>query len=97
MPEEDNIQSHTSDDHGINEYIKSPCASMEINPLKFWKDNEKEWQSDEHFGNGNASSTASSAPVERLFSVAGKVFRPERCRLTDNTFKILMFIRCNKF
>ena len=44
MPEEDNIQSHTSDDHGINEYIKSPCASMEINPLKFWKDNEKEWQ-----------------------------------------------------
>ena len=34
-------------------------------------------------------------PVERLFSIAGKVFRPDRCRLTDHTFEILMFIRCN--
>ena len=38
---------------------------------------------------------ASSAPVERLFSIAGKVFKPDRCRLTDKTFETLMFIRCN--
>ena len=38
---------------------------------------------------------ASSAPVERLFSIAGKVFRPERCRLTDKNFETLMFIRSN--
>ena len=36
-----------------------------------------------------------SAPVEQLFSVAGKVFRPERCRLKDETFYRLMFIHCN--
>ena len=38
---------------------------------------------------------ATSAPVERLFSIAGKVFRPERCRLTDKTFEQLMIIKCN--
>ena len=39
---------------------------------------------------------ASSGPVERLFSIAGKVFRPDRCRLTDEMFAKLMFIRCNE-
>jgi len=38
---------------------------------------------------------ASSAPVERLFSVAGKVFRPEKCRLKGETFYRLMFVCCN--
>ena len=35
---------------------------------------------------------ASSVPVERLFSIAGKVFRPKRCQLADATFQKLMFI-----
>ena len=38
---------------------------------------------------------ASSAPVECLFSIVGKVFTPERCRLTDSRFEQFMFIRCN--
>lgn len=38
---------------------------------------------------------ASSAPVERIFSIAGKIFRPERCRLNDQTFERLMMIKCN--
>ena len=38
---------------------------------------------------------SSSAPVERLFSVAGKVFTTERCHLTDGRFEQLMFIRSN--
>ena len=29
----------------------------------------------------------SSAPVERPFSIAGKVFTPDRCNLTDSRFK----------
>ena len=33
--------------------------------------------------------------VERLFSIAGKVFTPDRCRLKDSRFEQLMFIRCN--
>ena len=39
---------------------------------------------------------ASSAPVERLFSI-GKNFRAERCTcmLSDETFETLMFLKCN--
>ena len=37
-----------------------------------------------------------SAPVERLFSVAGKVFRPERNRLSDELSETLMVIRCDE-
>ena len=42
------------------------------------------------------SVSASSAPVELLFSVAGKSFRPDRCRMKDTTFENLIFIKCNK-
>ena len=34
---------------------------------------------------------ASSTPVER-FSIAGKVFRPDRCRLKAKTFERLLFV-----
>ena len=35
---------------------------------------------------------ASSTPTEKVFSVAGKIFRPERCRLSSDVFEKLMFI-----
>ena len=38
----------------------------------------------------------SSAPVERIFSVGGKIFPPGRCCLSDTTFQHLMFIKLNK-
>ena len=37
----------------------------------------------------------SSTPVERLFSVAGRVFHPDKYLLADLTFEKLKFIRCN--
>ena len=40
---------------------------------------------------------ASSGPVQRLFSVAGNIYRPERCRLTDTVIENLMFIKCNSY
>ena len=40
---------------------------------------------------------ASSAPVEQLFSVAGKIFRPDRFRLSDETFEDLIFIFALQF
>ena len=39
---------------------------------------------------------ASSDPVERIFSTAGKIFRPERTGLSAEMFEQLVFIKCNK-
>jgi len=33
---------------------------------------------------------------ERIFSVAGRKFKPDRCRLPYKRFEALMFINCNK-
>jgi len=33
---------------------------------------------------------------KRIFSVVGRMFKPDRYRLTDKRFEALMFISCNK-
>ena len=38
---------------------------------------------------------ATSAPVESVFSVAGKIFRPDRARLSDTVFHSIVFAKCN--
>ena len=80
----------------IDRYLSSPCQPMETDPAKFWKENENEYgQSLLRMAKEILSIPSSSAPVERLFSIAGKVFTPSRCRLQDSRFEQLMFIRCN--
>jgi len=33
---------------------------------------------------------------KRIFSVAGRIFKPDRCRFTDKRFEALMFTNCKK-
>ena len=34
--------------------------------------------------------------TKRIFSVAGRMFKPDRARLPDKRFEALMFIYCNQ-
>jgi len=34
---------------------------------------------------------------KRIFSVAGRMFKPDKYRLPDERFETLMFIKCNKY
>ena len=79
----------------LEDYLSATCLSKDADPLAYWKGQE-------HLNHTLAKLTcqylqipASSAPVECLFSVAGKIFTSDRCNLTDANFEKLMFIRCN--
>ena len=80
----------------VDEYIETDTAPMAQNPAKYWKDNQKKYSLLSRLAKDVLGVPSSSAPVERLFSIAGKVFTPKRCRLTDGRFAQLMFIRCNQ-
>ncbi|CAC5368390.1 unnamed protein product [Mytilus coruscus] len=77
----------------VNQYFMEPC--IENNPLGFWESNEHNYPILASMAKRFLAILASSAPVERLFSIAGKIFCPDRCRLSDNTFHKLIMIKCN--
>ncbi len=93
----DKVSSSSIVDANVDEYLQAPLLPQEENPLEFWKVNEMKYPTLAKLVPVHLCIPASSAPVERLFSIAGKVFRPDRCRLKDKTFEELMFIRCNQF
>lgn len=96
---QDSIPNSTTSDAtielSIDEYLGKPCMQQKEDPLAFWRINKDLYPSTIKIVPHFLTVPASSAPVERLFSSAGKVFRPERCRLGDKTFEELMFIKCN--
>lgn len=79
----------------IISYLDSACEPISSNPLTFWSNNSEKFKRLCIIAQNVLAIPASSAPVERLFSIAGKVFRPERCGLRDDRFSAMMFIRCN--
>ena len=78
------------------DYVKFPVLDFDSDPLAWWKVNEKDFIHVARAARSVLSIPASSAPVERIFSTAGKIFRPERTRLTAEKFESMMFITCNK-
>lgn len=80
----------------VNQYFDSPCVVENSDPLLFWKDHQHQFPDLAKLSCRYLHVPASSAPVERLFSIAGKIFRPDRCLLKDELFEKLMFVRCNK-
>lgn len=88
---------HTSGStHCADDYLRDDCDESDVNPLVYWKENEHKLFLLSKLASKYLSVPASSAPVERLFSIAGKVFRSDRMRMTDDTFEHLMMIKCNK-
>ncbi|XP_076065166.1 zinc finger BED domain-containing protein 4-like [Oratosquilla oratoria] len=80
----------------MESYLSQPITEDDSDPLLFWEQNQSTLPQLTILALQYLCIPASSAPVERLFSIAGKVFRPERCRITDARFEELMFIKCNK-
>ena len=79
----------------MGDYLKTASERMSTDPAKYWKENQKKYLFLEVLARDVLEVPSSSAPVERLLSIAGKVFTPERCWLFDKRFEQLMFIRYN--
>ena len=81
----------------INLYLSEPRLPEEADVLAFWKFKECEFQTLSKIAQRYLSVPASSAPVERLFSVSGKFFRPDRCSLNDEVFHKLITVKSNGY
>ncbi len=92
MSEESDPVSITFSSTDTQEYFDLPTSAMSVNPATFWKVNKTKFPILATIARDVLGVPAS---VERLFSIAGKIFTPQRCRLTDKRFSQLMFIRCN--
>jgi hypothetical protein len=77
----------------IDTYIGEECDTSDANHLLYWKENENKFPILAKLATEYVSVHASSAPVERLFSIVGKVFRPYRIRMKDETFETLMMLK----
>ena len=82
-------------DSEFEEYIKQPALADDTDPLKFWQLEQNHFPNLSTLAIDVLSVPASSAAVERVFSIAGKLNRPERNRLSSKHFEQLMFIRGN--
>jgi hypothetical protein len=88
--------SELQQNNEIEDYLREPCIQQSDDPLEYWRSREHSYPALAIIARHVLIVPASSAPVERLFSIAGKIFKPDRCRLKDSTFEQLMFIKCNK-
>uniref|UniRef100_A0A1X7TPU4 BED-type domain-containing protein n=1 Tax=Amphimedon queenslandica TaxID=400682 RepID=A0A1X7TPU4_AMPQE len=80
----------------VDLYLSEPALPEEAKPLDFWKLNESKFPKLSRMAKYYLSIPASSAPVERLFSIiAGKIFRQDRCSMTDAVFQKLIAIKYN--
>ncbi|XP_063846812.1 uncharacterized protein LOC135092289 [Scylla paramamosain] len=79
----------------VQSYLSQPTTEDDSDPLLFWEQNQSPLPQLAILALRYLCIPPSSAPVETLFSLAGKVFRPERCTMTDVRFEELMFIKCH--
>ena len=89
-------QTQKTSSSEVTSYLSDPCLPEDTDPLRFWEQNQVSMPTLSKLTLNYLVVTATSAPVERVFSVAGRIFRPDRCQLSDKTFQSLVFIKYNK-
>ena len=77
-----------------DEYFKEAVLKYK-DPLSYWRAKANS-SSLKRLARDMLGITATSAPSERIFSIAGNFYRPERFQLGAKTFRMLLLIKCNK-
>ena len=93
LPKIDQIETE------INEYVNlssTPNTKNKNKPLLFWKENQNRFPILAKLAKKYLGVQASSAAVERLFSIAGHIFSLKRRKLTASNFITLVFLKLNE-
>ena len=91
-----NRQRHASESgNELDLYLSEDEEDHKCDIMAYWKSHSKKFTTLSKMAVTYLALPASSAPVERLFSIAGKLFRADICLLKDKHFESLMFLKCN--
>lgn len=95
-PEED-LFTTTNLESALDDYIKETTVRTKDNlsTKEFWKLYYCYWPELSAYAKFILNIPATSAPVERVFSIGGAILRPSRRRLSDSLFEKLLFLKCN--
>lgn len=77
----------------VDAYLRLPRVSKSSDPLDFWNKNQKTFPELSKLARIYLGFPASSGSVERLFSVAGSIFRARRAGMTIKTLESVLFYR----
>lgn len=89
------IEKKDNLDTQIEEFIRT-CSELNPSPLIFWSNNEQKFPLLAKLAKKYLSVQASSAAVERMFSIAGHIFSIKRRRMTTTLFMSLVFLKLNE-
>ncbi len=90
------LTQEDSADKIINDYIRNIRDSKNICPLKFWLKHELTYPALATLARKYLSVQASSAAVERMFSISGHIFSDKRRRLGKQLFSNLVILKLNE-
>lgn len=89
------LDKYLSYDHGELS-VNDKGEVQEINAFDFWASVAQEMPALAKLARLVLSVPASSAPVERVFSHAGLIFRPHRRSMSDTNLSQLIFLKVNR-
>ena len=83
-------------DEEVAKYLLESCVLENADPLHYWEVHSPLMPILAQLVVKYLAIPATSAPVKNLFIVAGRVWKRDRCRLSNKPFQNLMFLKCNK-
>ena len=78
----------------LEAYYKEDIFS-DVDPLMFWNSSLKEYPCLARLAQHVLAVPATSGAIERTFSQAGKILRPDRSRLLPKNLETLLFLKTN--
>ena len=87
--------NETNIEKEVQDYLSEVSLPEDSDPLLYWQTKSSAMPTLGTLAKKYLTIPATSASMERLFSVAGRICRPDRCRLSDKQFERLLFIKTN--